>query len=160
MRAALDGVPMRSLVLYEPPVNGERVPDATIEEIDRLVADEHLDDAIRVMARDLAGVREEEISVALGVPPVRKALRGGTRTIVRELRTVQSHRWFELPIRGIPTLLLQGERRSSPAYPAEEQASQLADDLAVVTLGGQGHFAITFAPHDFVDAVEPFLEGH
>jgi pimeloyl-ACP methyl ester carboxylesterase len=159
MRAALDGVPMRSLVLYEPPLNGEAIPDATVEEIERLVAAERPDDVIRVMAGDLAGLSDEELSIALAVPPVRKALRDGTRTIVRELRTVQVHRWFELPIRGIPTLLLQGERHSSPAYPADDQVSQIAEDVTLATIDGQGHLAATFAPQQFLGAVEPFLGG-
>lgn len=160
MRAALDGVPMRSVVLYEPPINGEAVPEATVEQIERLLADERRDDAIRTMAGDLAGVSDDELSVVLNVPPVRKTLREGTRTIVREVRTVQAHSWFELPIRGIPALLLQGERRSSPVYPADEQASAIAADVTVATLAGQGHLATTFAPAAFLDAVVPFLRTH
>jgi pimeloyl-ACP methyl ester carboxylesterase len=160
MRAALDGLPMRSLVLYEPPINGDAVHDATVEEIERLVAAERPDDVIRMMARDLAGVTDDELSIALAVPPVRKALRDGTRTIVRELRTAQRHSWFELPIRGVPTLLLQGERRSSPAYPSDEQASEIAEDVTVATIDDQGHLATTFAPQAFLAAVEPFLADH
>lgn len=160
LRAALDGVPMRSLVLYEPPINGEVATDDAIAEIERLVADGRRDDAIRTMAGRLAGIGDDEIGVALSVPPVRSTLRDGTRAVVRELRAVQSHVWFELPVRGVPTLVLRGERRSSPAYPTDEQAHALAEDVTVRELAGQGHVGQTFAPEEFLDAVRPFLEAH
>lgn len=159
IRAALDGVPMRSVVLYEPPINGEAIAETTVEEIDQLVVSDRPDDAVRMMASDLAGVSDEELSIALAVPPIRKVLRDGSRTIVRELRTAHAHQWFELPIRGIPTLVVRGERPSSPAYPSDEQATEIAEDVTVATLEGQGHLAITFAPQEFLDAVESFLDG-
>ena len=160
MRAALDGVPMRSLVLYEPPINGGVIADATLDEIERLIDAGERDDAIRLMAGELAGVSDDELAVALGVPPVKKTLRDGTRTVVREVRAVQTHDWFELPIRDIPTLLLRGERRSSPAYPNDEQVGLIATDIVEADLPGQGHLAHTFAPNDLLDAVVPFFDRH
>lgn len=160
MLAALDGVPMRSLVLYEPPMNGDQIPQEIVDEVAQQVASGDRDQAVRTMAGRLAGVSDDELAVALSVPPVRKVLRDGTRSIVRELRALQGVEWSELPIRGIDTLVLQGGRRSSPAYPTDEQAASLARTSVSADLPGQGHLAHTFAPDAFLEIVQPFLAAH
>lgn len=160
MRAALDGVGMRSLVLYEPPLNGGVLTVEKIAEIERLIVDDRRDDAIRAMAKDLAGISDDELAVAMGVPPVRAALRDGTRSLVRELHAIRDADWDDLPITGTDVLVLCGERRESDVYPTAEQAADLATSVDVVTLPGQGHLAPTFTPHHFADVVAGFVAAH
>lgn len=158
--AALDGVPMRSLVLYEPPVNGDRIPRPVVDEVAAHVAAGRRDEAIRTMAGRLAGVSDDELAVALSVPPVRKVLRDGTRSVVRELSALRDVDLSGLPIRGVDTLVLRGQRRGSAAYPDDQQAASIAETVSIAELAGQGHLAHTFAPDAVLEVVEPFLAAH
>ena len=160
LAAALDGMAMRSLVVYEPPINPGPVTDEVIERIERLVAEDRLDDAITMMAGDLAGVTDEELAPALRVPPIRATLRAGVRVVARELRVIQSCDWAGLPVTGVPTLVIDGERRGSDAYPDADQRSGLATDVELATLAGQGHLANTYAPVEFARVVGDFLARH
>lgn len=160
MKACSAGVPMRSLVLYEPPMNGEAISQADVEEIDRLVSRDDLDGAIRTMALQLAGVTDEELGVALAVPPVRKALRDGVRTAPREIEALRTLAWGEAPIEGTPVLLVRGELSEVPAYPRPDQASLIARDAGIVEIEGQRHLAHTFAPSQFLTPVAEHLRRH
>lgn len=155
--AALDGVPMRSLVLYEPPINGDQIPQPIIDEVADHVASGRRDEAIRAMAGRLAGVSDDELAIALSIPPVRKVLRDGTRSVVREIRALPDLNLSALPIRDVDTLVLQGQRRSSTAYPTDEQAASIAATTSTAELAGQGHLAHTFAPDAVLNVIEPFL---
>lgn len=160
LSAALGGMPMRSLVVYEPPINPGPVTDDVIERIEQLVAEDRLDDAITTMARDLAGVTDDEMAPALRVPPIRATLRAGVRVVSRELRALQACDWSGLPVAGIPTLVLDGERRGSDAYPDADQRARLATDAEQATFAGQGHLANTYAPVEFARVVGDFLARH
>ena len=160
MRACLAGVPMRSLVLYEPPMNGDAISQARLEEIGQLVEREDFDTAIRTMAQQLAGVSDDEIAVALSVPPVRKALRDGVRTAPREIEALRSLEWGGLPIRGTPVLLVHGGLTDVAAYPRPDQTESIAADIEIVEIPGQRHLAHTFAPSSFVTPVAGFLRRH
>lgn len=157
MLACLSGVPMRSLVLYEPPMNGSEIPDEHLEEIRRLVDADELDEAITVMATKLAGLNDNEMGIALGVPPVRKTLRDGVTTAPREIEALQKLEWQGLPIAGTPTLLLRGELSLTRSYPTPDQVETIAQDIKVVDLIGQRHLAQTFSPNEVVAAVREFL---
>ncbi len=159
LRARLAGVDMGSLVLYEPPINGDAVDGDRAADVRRLVEAGQFDDAIRTMASGLAGLTEEEIAVGMAVPPVRKRLRDGARVVPREIDAVRSAEWGGLPASGVPTLVLRGERENS-AYPTAEQAAGLAAGAQVVTFPGQGHVAHIFEPWEFVAAVRDFLDRH
>ena len=158
--AALDGVQMRSLVLYEPPINGDRIPRPIIDEVADHVAAGRRDAAIRTMAGRLAGVSDHELAIALAIPPVRRVLRDGTRSVVREINALRDVDLSGLPIRGVDTLVLQGQRRSSASYPTDEQAASIAETISTAELAGQGHLAHTFAPDAVLEVIEPFLDSH
>lgn len=157
--AARGGVEMRSLVLYEPPINGDAVDAAQVDAIRRAVDDGRLDDAIRTMASDLAGLTPEEIELGMAVPPVRKRLRDGAGVVPREIDAVRHTEPTGPPISGTPTLVIRGEREN-PAYPSAEQASALAVDAEVVTIAGQGHVAHVLDPWTFTATVRQFLDRH
>ncbi len=121
MKAALKGVEMPSLVLYEPAMNGDQIPDDAATGLSDALEDGRPDDAIKLLALDLAGVSAEEIGLAMAFPPVRKMLRDGARSAAREIRALQQSTRDGLPITGVPTLMLAGERSDSPVYPTADQ---------------------------------------
>ncbi|NNF54151.1 MAG: alpha/beta hydrolase [Acidimicrobiales bacterium] len=156
MKTALAGADLASLVLYEPPMNGDQIPDDVVAALEDAVAEGRPDDAIRLLAHDLAGVSDEEIGIAMAVPPVRKMLREGVRSASRELRTLQQCTWDDLPITGVPTLMLRGERSDSPAYPTAQQLSTIVLGAEAVTLANQTHLAHSMDPNGFTNAVLGF----
>ncbi|MBT8242038.1 MAG: alpha/beta hydrolase [Acidimicrobiia bacterium] len=160
MKAALSGVEMASLVLYEAPMNGDRIPEEVVAALAAAVEDGRPDDGIRLLALDLAGVNAEEIGIALAVPPVRKMLRDGVTSAVRELRALQRCSWERLPITGVRTLLLRGERSDSPVYPTVEQLSTIAAGAEVVSFAGQTHLAHSMDPNTFSEAILEFTSRH
>lgn len=157
MLACLSGVPMRSLTLYEPPMNGDKIPDDVLNEIRRLVEADDRDAAITVMATSLAGLNEDEVQIALAVPPVRKTLRDGVVSAPREIAALQKIEWVGLPIDGTPTLLLRGECTPTRSYPTPDQFDSIATDIKTVDLPDQRHLAQTFTPTEVVVAIESFL---
>lgn len=160
MHARRAGVPMRSLTLYEPPLNGSEIEMRHIDDVRSAVDDDRLDDAIRLMAREIAGVGEEELGVAMKVPPVRKSLRDGVRVVGRELDAIREHDGRELGVLDVPTLFVRGEASRAPVYPTGDQIAELAPNGEVVTIDGQGHLAHTFSPSTFVQAVKGFTGRH
>lgn len=162
IHAAAAGVEMRSLVLYEPPLNVRATSEETRDRVHRAVDEGRLDDAIALMAKGLAGVTDEELSVAMAVPPVRNALRGAVTVVPRELDAIWAvdQPGSKEPCLELPVLFLAGERDSSAAYPRPEQLADIAVDSESVTLEGQGHLAHTFAPAAFADAVLAFVDRH
>lgn len=160
LRAAVDGVGMRSLTVYEPPTNGDAIAPGEADAIRDLVAGGHLDDAIGRMARNLAGITDDELGIAMKVPPERARLRDGVRTAPREIDAVRTCDWSGLPLDGVPVLAVRGERSDAAAYPTAEQAARLATDVEIATLPGQGHLGNVFAPWTFTDIVRSFVERH
>ncbi|NNE94919.1 MAG: alpha/beta hydrolase [Acidimicrobiales bacterium] len=160
MKTALKGQKMASLVLYEPPMNGDGIAEDGAAAVDQAVEDARFDDAIRLLARDLAGVSDDEIGIAMKVPPVRKMLRDGARQAPREIRALQQTSWDDLPIAGVPTLILRGERSDAAAYPRPDQHSSIAADAEVTALAGQTHLAHSMDPNAFLHAVLDFTGRH
>lgn len=162
LRAALAGMPVRSLVLYEPPLNVGHLTADDVETIRSRVEGGDLAGALRSMAVGLAGATEEEAAVALAVPPVRKQLFDGLRSTPRELEALRTATWpdEQRPFRGVPTLLLRGERTSKPIYPTEEQMSAWVQGAEVEVLPGQDHLATTFGPHDLATRILRFVDRH
>ncbi len=160
LRANLRGVAMRSLTIYEPPINGGVISPEQITDIRRAVDEDRVDDAIRDMAQNLAGITDEELSIAMRVPPIRKTLRAGVRVVARELEVIRSSEWSGLPVADVPTLVLRGGLSNAAVYPTEEQTPEIATDVETMTLTGQGHLGHVFARSEFVDAVLNFLDRH
>lgn len=160
--AAAGGCEVRSLVLYEPPINRDALPEQRIAEIAGAVADGDVDRAIETMARRLAGITDDELAIAMAVPPVRARLRDGVRVAPRELEALRELDWsgVALPLRDVPVLLLRGGRRGSDAFPRPEQVPGLAAGAEIADLDGQGHLAHVFAPAAFASTIQAFLDRH
>jgi len=158
LQAALSGVEMRSLILYEPPLNGKAVTRDHVASIHRAIAEHRLDDAITTVTRELAGVSDDELHVAMQVPPVREHLREGVRTVPRELEAIRACDWGNLPLTDVPVLTIRGARTGSSIYPTNEQAAALAIDTEIEVLPDQDHLAHTFAPSVFAEVVLDYLD--
>ncbi len=160
LQARLSGVPMRSLVVYEPPINGEAIDPQQIPRIQLAVDDGRIDDAIRDMANRLAGITDDELAIAMKVPPIRKSLREGARVVGREIEAIRSCDWSALPVTEVPTLILRGERSDAVVYPTADQTSRIASSAEITTLHGQGHLGHVFAPSAFATTVLEFADRH
>lgn len=160
LQGRLAGVPMRSLTVYEPPINGDTIDPEQIADLGLTVAEGRLDDAIRAMGNGIAGLTDDEVATAMKVPPVRKSLRDGVRVVVREIDAVRGCEWSTLAVTDVPTLILRGERSRAAVYPRHEQDSELAPNGASAVLADQGHLAHVFAPTAFGDTVLEFVGRH
>ncbi|MGB3736924.1 MAG: alpha/beta hydrolase [Ilumatobacter sp.] len=160
LQARLRGVPMRSLVVYEPPINGEALDPQQIADVHVAVEEDRIDDAIRNVATQLAGITNDELAIAIKVPPIRKSLRDGARVVGREIETIRSCDWSALPVTDLPTLILRGERSDVAVYPTGDQTSQIASHVDIATLAGQGHLGHVFAPSAFATTVLEFADRH
>jgi pimeloyl-ACP methyl ester carboxylesterase len=160
LQARLSGTPMRSLVVYEPPINGEAIDPQQIASIRLAVEEGRIDEAIRDMANRLAGITDDELAIAMKVPPIRKTLREGVRVVSREIEAIRTCDWSALPVTDVPTLILRGERSGAAAYPTDDQTSRIAPDAEITTLPGQGHLGHVFAPSAFATTVLEFTDRH
>ena len=151
---------MRSLTVYEPPINGDTIDPEQIADLRLTVAEGRLDDAIRAMGHGIAGLTDDEVATAMKVPPVRKSLRDGVRVVVREIDAVRGCEWSTLALTDVPTLILRGERSRAAVYPRHEQDSELAPNGESAVLADQGHLAHVFAPTAFGDTVLEFVGRH
>lgn len=160
LQARLSGVLMRSLMVYEPPINGEAIDPQQITEIQLAVEEGRIDDAIHDMANRLAGITDDELAIAMTVPPIKRSLREGARVVGREIETIRRCDWSALPVTDVPTLILRGERSSSAVYPTDDQTSRIASQAEITTLTGQGHLGHVFAPSAFATTVLEFADRH
>jgi pimeloyl-ACP methyl ester carboxylesterase len=151
---------MRSLVVYEPPINGDQVDPQSVADIRLALEEDRVDDAIRVMATRLAGITEDELAIAMGVPPIRKRLRDGARVVVRELEAIRGCDWSAQPITDVPTLIIRGQRSDAAVYPTADQMSSIEPGAEVAVMPGQGHLAHVFTPTAFANAVLDFVDRH
>lgn len=158
LQTALSGAEVRSLILYEPPINANAVTSDHVASIRRAIAEHRLDDAIATLTREIAGVSGDELHVAMHVPPVREQLREGVRTTPRELEAIRACDWSDLPLTDVPVLTIRGARTASPVYPTNEQAAALALDTEIEILPDQDHLAHTFAPSVFAEVVLDYLD--
>jgi len=158
LQAALSGVEMRSLILYEPPLNGKVITPDHVAAIHRTIAEHRLDDAIATLTLELAGVSDDELHVAMQVPPIREHLREGVRVTPRELEAIRACDWGNLPLTDVPVLTIRGARTGAPIYPTNEQAAALALDTEIEILPDQDHLAHTFAPSVFAEVVLDYLD--
>lgn len=160
--AAHRGTPMRSLVLYEPPLHGDRVDRSLQARAEAAVAAGALEPALTAFFEELAGVPAAERDVLLAVPPVRAWLLDGVRTAPRELAALAGLGWRpgELPLPpDLPVLLLRGEHTTAPVYSDASGLRASVPQLTTGTLSGQRHLAMAFAPEQLAAAVLAHVDG-
>jgi pimeloyl-ACP methyl ester carboxylesterase len=160
LQTGLHGIPMRSLVVYEPPINGQTIDPQQIADIQLAVDEGRVDDAIRDMATRLAGITDDELAIAMKIPPIKKSLREGAQVVGREIEAIRGCDWSALPFADVPTLILRGERSDAAVYPSNDQTSRIASRAEITTLTGQGHLGHVFAPSAFTTTVLEFTDRH
>lgn len=159
LQAALEGAPLRSLVLYEPPifVPPHRPPGLA----DRLQASADagdLEGLLLTFLREGPRVPEAEIE-ALRASPGWQARVANAPRILREARLVETYRPEEQRLRAFdaPTLLLLGTNTAPHHAAATEFLAATLPNARVVALEGEGHVAMNTAPKLFAREVLAFL---
>lgn len=158
--AVAQGLRVRSLTLYEPPL-------AAAEQMDVVAIARACDAAIAAGDRDgclaafYGAIGElDRLAMMRRVPPVHERFLRDAHTIAREVRASAG---FSLAMAAgveVPTHLLVGS--ASPAL-FRDTVTRLATVLPgaeVSVLEGQAHLAQAFAPEAFATAVADFLERH
>ena len=159
LEAALQGADVRTLLLYEPPLDVS--PDFPRGLADRLQAFADAGDMEGLLVtflREGPRVPDAEITAMRASPSWQPRLAGSLR-ILREVRLVEGYQPDRQRLRAFerPVLLLVGS-----ATPAEHVAAVdfLAAELPnarVVTMQGQGHVAMLTAPEVVASEVISFL---
>lgn len=160
--AATTDVDLRSLVLYEPPLVGEEISPDAVAEVGAAVERGDHEHAFMAMGSKIAGLSDEELAVTKAIRPLWKELLEAVPTAPREISEVCSVDWEPgtVPLSGVPVCMIRGGRESVGVYPAIEDLPRWVSDPDVVTIPGQGHMAVAFAPYDFADAVLDFINRH
>jgi pimeloyl-ACP methyl ester carboxylesterase len=153
---------LRSLVLYEPPLNVDRVDAAVLESVGSAVDAGDPDRALEIFF-PVADIPEQEVEAIRALEPVWEALRRGVLVFPREHRALQADgrrllSAAELP--DVPTLYLYGEHTEAPVFPPLDQVSALLPKVQLHCLPGQRHMAPTFDPAAFAQAVLAFTTAH
>jgi pimeloyl-ACP methyl ester carboxylesterase len=165
MLAARRGVPMRSLVLYEPPLHWDVLVDEDRQKkrIEDAVDRGDLDTALLIFDRHLAHIPEDEIAAMRALPPVWQGRRNAVRALPRELRAVSDwtgdpERWA-LPA-DLPVLSVHGGDTDNPVFPTIDEFRMISPHAEAVVLPGQRHLALGFAPTRFTEVVADFMRRH
>ena len=159
--AALNRLPLRGLVLYEPPwpVEGPNPGVDRLDQIERRIAHGDPEAALEMALRLLVGASSQAIDEIRATPiwEVRTSL---VHTWPREVREIERLPRDLDPLEAIavPTLLLRGEVTSPWLARATVAIADAIPSSAVVELAGQGHAALAFAPHLVADAIRSWVD--
>ena len=154
--AALGGVSLTGLVLYEPPwpVRGSNPGVARLDEVDEHLRRGDRDGALELALGVLVGYTAEAVAELRRTPNwhVRTAL---VHTWPREVRALERlpRAVDVLTAIAVPTLLLCGELTSPALSDATAAIAATIPSATAVELPGQGHAALALAPHLVADAI-------
>ncbi|MFN8593351.1 MAG: alpha/beta hydrolase [Thermomicrobiales bacterium] len=154
---------IRSMVLYESPMNVTDVPLASPEVIARMeaiLAAGDREEVVSTLMRDLVQVPEADLA-HMRTLPVWQARLGAAPTIPRELRAVLEYRFHPERFRDLttPTLLLLGGASPANVAAATHAVAAALPNAQTVVLPGQGHVAMDSAPDLFMTEVLQFLRS-
>jgi len=154
--AALGGLSLGGLVLYEPPwpVRGPNPGVARLDEVEEHIRRGDRDGALELALRVLVGYTSEAVAELRRTPlwHVRSAL---AHTWPREVRALERlpRAVDVLTAIAVPTLLLRGELTSPALSDATAAIAATIPSATAVELPGQGHAALALAPHLVADAI-------
>ncbi len=157
--AATKDLALASLTLYEPPSLVDVDPSTWAEAI-RLIAAGELEAGFRAFA-PIAGITEEEVSMATLVPEIWSRICNGLRRLERELDEVQTCSIFagKVPLKvDAPALLIEGSLTDAAAYVSHDRLSRLLPGLKHVSLEGQRHLATVTAPEALAKAIRAHVD--
>jgi pimeloyl-ACP methyl ester carboxylesterase len=159
--AAMQRPSLRSLVLYEPPLHGDRLDTSIVDDIQAALDAGDPDRALEIVF-PVVGVVNTEIQVLRSLEPVWERLRAGVRLVPREVRTgcdaIGRLEAFDPP--DIPTLYLYGEATGPSIFATPDDVAELLPKAQLHGLPGQRHLAFAFDPTSFAQAVLHFTTAH
>ena len=158
---ATEPPPLRSLVLYEPPLRFERFDPGVIDQVQAALDASDEDRALEIVFAAI-GVADPEVHVLRSIEAVWRRLRAGVRLVPRELRTgfQAIDRLNALDPPDVPTLYLYGEKTETSIFPAPAEVAELLPKAQLHGLPGQRHLAFAFDPTSFAEAVLQFTTSH
>ena len=165
LEAALAGLPITKLALYEPPyiVDASRPPQADdyLSRLQALVAAARRADTVELFWREGLGLPTEAVT-GMRAAPWFPSLEALARTIPYDIAILGDHmRGRPLPAEWatrvtIPTLVIDGAESSAQLRNAVAALAELLPQAERRTLEGQGHGA---PPEVLVPVLEPFFLG-
>ena len=159
--AAEQRPPLRSLVLYEPPLHLDRLDPSIIDDMQAALDASNPDRALEIVL-PAVGVVDTEVQVLRSLEPVWERLRAGVRLVPRELRTgfeaIDMLDAFDPP--DIPTLYLFGEATDASIFPTPDEVAELLPKAQLHGLPGQRHLALAFDPTSVAQAILHFTTAH
>jgi pimeloyl-ACP methyl ester carboxylesterase len=159
--AARQSPPLRSLVLYEPPLRVDRWDIDVINDVQAALDAGKTDHALDIFFAAVGGV-ESEVEVLRSLEPVWQRIREGHQRVPREMRLAPEERdrvmAFEPP--DVATLYLYGEETDAPIFPTLEDVAERLPNAQFHGLPGQRHLAFAFDPTAFTQAILVFTAAH
>lgn len=158
LQVARDLPPLRALVLYEPNL-GLRYPPGSVRRMEERIAAGDYEGAIVEMAREIAGLTEDQIAERQAAPNWSERV-ATAPTAVREARIAEDWDWqterFDI---SVPTLLFTGSE--SPPEFAEITALTAAAiaGARVHVLVGHGHVGHVSEPGLVAEVLRDWLES-
>jgi pimeloyl-ACP methyl ester carboxylesterase len=159
--AAMQSPPLRSLVLYEPPLRVDRWDIDLINDVQAALDAGNTDHALDIFFAAV-GVVESEVEVLRSLEPVWQRIREAHQRVPREMRLAPEERdrviAFEPP--DVATLYLYGEETDAPIFPTLEDVAKRLPNAQFHGLPGQRHLAFAFDPIAFTQAILVFTAAH
>jgi pimeloyl-ACP methyl ester carboxylesterase len=159
LAAAVRGVPMASLVLYEPPwpVDGPLAGAESIDQVESLIGRGRRDEALELAFTQMVGMPAQTVR-ALEHSPMWPEWRALAHTWPREMREASAlpRDLDQFASVAAPTLFIVGSL-SPPHLQQSTRAIAAAMPCAsIAVLAGQGHGALDQAPHVVAEAIAAF----
>jgi len=151
-------VPLRRLVLYEPPI-GAPLPPKLIDRLDALLDAGDRDGVVSTFLRDAART-PDDVLARLRTLPAWAGRVAAAHTLVRELRSQLSYELGDADyfarVRA-PVLLLVGDDSPPFMRQASQRVAAVLANARLVGMPGQKHLAMETAPGQFVEELLAFL---
>jgi pimeloyl-ACP methyl ester carboxylesterase len=161
IQAALAGLPIRRLVLYEPPYfPGVEQPRASElpDRLSQLIRAGEIDDAVATFLLEGPRLPLAAVEARRGTPMWQEAVQCARSLPYDSI--IQSSFKFDperLADVRIPTLLLLGGASSPAMRVGTETIAEALPNAQIVVMPGQEHVAMVSAPDILADVVRPFL---
>jgi pimeloyl-ACP methyl ester carboxylesterase len=159
--AAMQSPPLRSVVLYEPPLRLNRWDNGMINDVQAALDAGNTDGALAIFFAAVGSV-DSEVEVLRSLEPVWQRIRESHQRVPRELRLSPEERdrimAFDPP--DVATLYLYGEETDAPIFPTLEEVAERLPNTQLHGLPGQRHLAFAFDPTAFAQAVLAFTTAH
>lgn len=160
--AAVRGLPVASLMLYEPPwpVDGPLSGADLIDEMDAMIGRGERDEALELAFTRMVGMPSQAVA-ALRPTPMWAEWRALAHTWPREMREASSlsRDLAQFAAVTAPTLFMVGSLSPLHLQRSTRAIAAAMPHTSVVELPGQGHGALDQAPHLVAEAVSAFARG-